>query len=125
MKWLKKLIVTESYSDNWYHIYDNRVLPTMISPDQSANEPKWWTDERYAIYDLSTNSATVYPAHDEKLYLSSSDTSTDAPESEQTYQVKGYAYGGGGRRVTRVEVTLDKGKSNSMSSTLSFCERNS
>lgn len=27
MKWLKKLIVTAEPSDNWYHIYDNRVLP--------------------------------------------------------------------------------------------------
>lgn len=102
VKWLKRLIVTPEPSDNWYHIYDNRVLPTMISPEQSANEPKWWTDERYAIYDLSTNSATAYPAHDEKLSL------VNGPE---TYRAKGYAYGGGGRRVTRVEVTLDKGAS--------------
>lgn len=102
VKWLKKLVVTAAPSDNWYHIYDNRVLPTMVSPEQSANEPKWWTDERYAIYDLSTNSATAYPAHDERVSLVS------GPE---TYKVRGYAYGGGGRRVTRVEVTLDKGKS--------------
>jgi nitrate reductase (NAD(P)H) len=102
VKWLKKIIVTAAPSDNWYHIYDNRVLPTMISPEQSANEPKWWTDERYAIYDLSTNSATAYPAHEERISL------INAP---QTYRAKGYAYGGGGRRVTRVEVTLDKGKS--------------
>ncbi|TVY82040.1 Nitrate reductase [NADPH] [Lachnellula suecica] len=102
VKWLKKLIVTAAPSDNWYHIYDNRVLPTMVSPEQSANEPKWWTDERYAIYDLSTNSAMAYPAHDETISLAS------PPE---TYKVRGYAYGGGGRRVTRVEVTLDKGKS--------------
>lgn len=27
VKWLKKLIITEEPSDNWYHIYDNRVLP--------------------------------------------------------------------------------------------------
>ena len=27
VKWLKKLIVTDTPSDNWYHIYDNRVLP--------------------------------------------------------------------------------------------------
>lgn len=27
VKWLKKLIVTDGPSDNWYHIYDNRVLP--------------------------------------------------------------------------------------------------
>jgi len=102
VKWLKKLIITAEPSDNWYHIYDNRVLPTMVSPEQSANEPKWWMDERYAIYDLSTNSATAYPAHDEKISL------FNPPE---TYKVRGYAYGGGGRRVTRVEVTLDKGKS--------------
>jgi nitrate reductase (NAD(P)H) len=102
VKWLKKLIITAAPSDNWYHIYDNRVLPTMISPEQSANEPKWWMDERYAIYDLSTNSATAYPAHEEQVCL------VDGPE---TYRARGYAYGGGGRRVTRVEVTLDKGKS--------------
>jgi nitrate reductase (NAD(P)H) len=102
VKWLKKLIVTAAPSDNWYHIYDNRVLPTMISPGQSANEPKWWMDERYAIYDLSTNSATAYPAHKEQVCL------VNGPE---TYRARGYAYGGGGRRVTRVEVTLDKGKS--------------
>ncbi|RDL33633.1 Nitrate reductase [Venustampulla echinocandica] len=102
VKWLKKLTLTAAPSDNWYHIYDNRVLPTMISPEQSANEPKWWTDERYAIYDLSTNSATAYPAHEEKLCLIN---------ATGTYRAKGYAYGGGGRRVTRVEVTLDKGMS--------------
>jgi nitrate reductase (NAD(P)H) len=102
VKWLKKITITEGPSKNWYHIYDNRVLPTMISPEQSASEPKWWMDERYAIYDLSTNSATVYPAHDEKLSLVSGPV---------IYKVRGYAYGGGGRRVTRVEITSDKGKS--------------
>lgn len=102
VKWLKRIIVTAAPSDNWYHIYDNRVLPTMVNPEQSANEPKWWTDERYAIYDLSTNSATAYPEHEERLSL---------VERRQIYRAKGYAYGGGGRRITRVEVTLDKGKS--------------
>lgn len=104
VKWLKKLIVTEAPSDNWYHIYDNRVLPTMISPEESVNNESWWKDERYAIYDLSTNSATAYPAHDEKLLI------TEGAASE-FYKAKGYAYGGGGRRITRVEITLDKGKS--------------
>ncbi|KAL1305360.1 hypothetical protein AAFC00_002255 [Neodothiora populina] len=101
VKWLKRLIVTAAPSDNWYHIYDNRVLPTTVSPEESANNQAWWMDERYAIYDLSTNSATAYPAHEEQLCL------VGAPE---TYKVQGYAYGGGGRRVTRVEITLDKGK---------------
>lgn len=102
VKWLKKIILTDQPSDNWYHIYDNRVLPTSASPEETASNPAWWKDERYAIYDLSTNSVIAYPAHEEQLCL------VGAPES---YRVKGYAYGGGGRRVTRVEVSIDKGKS--------------
>lgn len=102
VKWLRKLIVTDTPSDNWYHIYDNRVLPTMVSPEESAKEPKWWMDERYAIYDLSPNSVICYPAHDEKLSLA---------DGAQRYRTRGYAYSGGGRRVTRVEVSLDKGTS--------------
>ncbi|KAH7385233.1 nitrate reductase [Phaeosphaeria sp. MPI-PUGE-AT-0046c] len=101
VKWLKKLIVTAEPSDNWYHIYDNRVLPTTVDPDEAAKNAKWWMDERYAIYDLSPNSAVAFPAHDEKLNLQ---------ESESTYKVQGYAYSGGGRRVTRCEISLDKGK---------------
>jgi DMSO/TMAO reductase YedYZ molybdopterin-dependent catalytic subunit len=31
VKWLKKLIITDAPSDNWYHIYDNRVLPYVSS----------------------------------------------------------------------------------------------
>jgi nitrate reductase (NAD(P)H) len=104
VKWLKRIIVSEGPSENWYHINDNRVLPTMVSPEMSATEEgkKWWMDERYAIYDLSTNSATVYPAHDEVLRLD---------QGKETYTVRGYAYGGGGRRVTRVEISLDQGRS--------------
>ncbi|KAI0013068.1 hypothetical protein F4779DRAFT_474817 [Xylariaceae sp. FL0662B] len=102
VKWLKKIIVTAEPSDNWYHIYDNRVLPTTISPEMSANLPDTWKDERYAIYDLNTNSAICYPAHDERL---------PCTQDVKSYKVRGYAYAGGGKRVTRVEVTLDKGKS--------------
>lgn len=102
VKWLKKLIITKAPSDNYYHIYDNRVLPTMVSPQESAQNPNWWRDERYAIYDLNTNSAIVYPAHDEEVSV------VDGPAN---YRAKGYAYGGGGRRITRVEVSIDKGQS--------------
>lgn len=108
VKWLKRIIVTRDPSDNWYHIYDNRVLPTPIVPEASADLPDVWRDERYAIYDLNTNSATCYPAHGETLSLPLVD---DAEMPQQSYPVRGYAYGGGGRRITRVEVTLDKGRS--------------
>ncbi|KAK5628041.1 hypothetical protein RRF57_003756 [Xylaria bambusicola] len=101
VKWLKRIIVTKEPSSNWYHIYDNRVLPTMIGPEISADLPETWKDERYAIYDLNTNSATCYPDHNEIL---------DLRGSQSAYNVRGYAYAGGGKRITRVEVTLDKGK---------------
>lgn len=100
VKWLKRIIVTEAPSDNWYHIYDNRVLPTTISPEESADLPDVWKDERYAIYDLNTNSAVARPAHNERV-----DTATN-----KTFKFQGYAYAGGGRRVTRVELTLDRGR---------------
>jgi nitrate reductase (NAD(P)H) len=73
----------------------------MVDPDESARNPAWWTDDRYAIYDLSPNSAIAFPAHDEKLALEG------APEK---YTIRGYAYSGGGRRITRAEVSIDKGK---------------
>ncbi|KAE8339597.1 hypothetical protein BDV24DRAFT_175934 [Aspergillus arachidicola] len=102
VKWLKRLILTDAPSDNWYHINDNRVLPTMVSPDMASNNRNWWHDERYAIYDLNTNSAVAYPQNNEVLNILSAGPS---------YTVRGYAYAGGGRRVTRVEISLDKGKS--------------
>ncbi|KAL4900354.1 nitrate reductase [NADPH] [Aspergillus multicolor] len=102
VKWLKKLIITDAPSDNWYHIYDNRVLPTMVTPDMSSQDPSWWRDERYAIYDLNVNSAAAYPQHKETL---------DLATARPIYTAKGYAYAGGGRRITRVEISLDKGKS--------------
>ena len=102
VKWLTRIIVSAEPSDNWYHIYDNRVLPTMITPEASADLPETWKDERYAIYDLNTNSAACYPAHDEQVPVTA---------DSGVYKVRGYAYAGGGKRVTRVEVTLDKGKS--------------
>ena len=101
VKWLKRLVVTATPSENWYHIYDNRVLPTTVSPEDSAHNKDWWTDERYAIHDLSPNSAIACPAHEEEVSLK------DGPEK---YRAQGYAYSGGGRRVTRVELSLDKGK---------------
>lgn len=49
------------------------------------------------------NSAIAKPDHDERLVVSK------RSESDDTYTIRGYAYGGGGRRVTRVELSLDEG----------------
>lgn len=73
----------------------------MVSPEMSAQDRRWWHDDRYAIYDLNVNSVAVYPQHEEEL---------DLTTSGSTYTAKGYAYAGGGRRITRVEISLDRGK---------------
>ena len=74
----------------------------MVSPEESANNTDWWMDERYAIYDLNCNSAIALPAHDERLQLS---------QRSKNYSARGYAYSGGGRRITRVEISIDQAKS--------------
>lgn len=73
----------------------------MVTPEMAGPGSRWWLDERYAIYDLSVNSSTAYPQHDEKLTVSSA----------SSYDIKGYAYSGGGRRITRVDISLDNAKS--------------
>jgi nitrate reductase (NAD(P)H) len=78
----------------------------MVTPQMSDENKGWWKDERYAIYDLNVNSAIAHPAHDERLPLSSSSSAANS-----SYTVRGYAYGGGGRRISRVELSLDQGAS--------------
>ncbi|CDK24718.1 unnamed protein product [Kuraishia capsulata CBS 1993] len=103
VKWLKRLIVSDKPSDNWYHYFDNRVLPTMVTPDMAKTNPDWWKDERYAVYDLNLQSITCVPENDEILKVIKDNVSHD-------YEIKGFAYNGGGVRVGRVEVSLDRGK---------------
>lgn len=105
VKWLTRIVVAARPSDNWYHIYDNRVLPTTVSPEASADLPDTWRDERYAIYELNVNSAVARPAHDERV------VAVVRADGGGVCRFQGYAYAGGGRRVTRVEVTLDRGRS--------------
>lgn len=57
---------------------------------------------RYIINELNVNSAIACPDHDEIL-------DPAAASSGTSYTIKGYAYAGGGRRVTRVEVSFDDG----------------
>ena len=54
---------------------------------------------RYIINELNVNSAIACPDHDEIL----------DPAWDSSYTLKGYAYAGGGRRITRVELSFDDG----------------
>ncbi|KAK1558278.1 hypothetical protein Q3G72_000649 [Acer saccharum] len=102
VKWLKRIIVTTQESDNYYHYKDNRVLPPHVDAEL-ANAEAWWYKPEYIINELNINSVITTPYHEEILPINSWTT-------QKPYILKGYAYSGGGKKVTRVEVTTDGGE---------------
>jgi nitrate reductase (NAD(P)H) len=78
-----------------------------LTAEEARDQRDWWYDPRYIINDLNTNSAIAKPAHGESLVIPA--RAEDAAGPAMTYTVEGYAYAGGGRRVNRMEVTLDDG----------------
>nr|VDD23523.1 unnamed protein product [Brassica oleracea] len=108
VKWLKRIIVTPQESDSYYHYKDNRVLPSLVDAEL-ANAEAWWYKPEYIINELNINSVITTPGHEEILPI-------NAFTTQKPYTLRGYAYSGGGKKVTRVEVTLDGGE------TWSVCE---
>lgn len=104
VKWVKEIAVTHQPPDNFYHFKDNRILPSQVHDVEMADRESWWTRPEYLFNELNINSAVCSPEHGEKLYFS-------ALTPNETYTLKGYAYSGGGRKVTRVEVSIDGAKS--------------
>ncbi|KAG0230860.1 hypothetical protein BGW41_002379 [Actinomortierella wolfii] len=104
VKYLSKITVSDTRSDSWYHYHDNRVLPSIVSDADKAKREQWWNRPEYTINDLNINSAICSPAHGSALPIS------DPHALAQEVVFSGYAYNGGGKKVTRVEVTLDAGR---------------
>ncbi|KAJ8423440.1 hypothetical protein Cgig2_015584 [Carnegiea gigantea] len=102
VKWLKRIIVTTAESDNYYHYKDNRVLPSHVDAEL-ANSEAWWYKPEYIINELNINSVITTPCHQEILPI-------NAWTTQRPYTMRGYAYSGGGKKVTRVEVTMDGGE---------------
>ena len=103
VKWLEKVEVADSESDNWYHFHDNRVLPPHVRSPEEAEAGGYWRNPDYIINHLNINSAISSPSHDAVVPLSLG--------GRAKVPFRGYAYSGGGRKVTRVELSLDGGKS--------------
>lgn len=100
VKWLNRIEVSDRESQHYLHFKDNKVLPAYVSADEARSEAgeHWWQDPKYIINDLNTNAAMTVPDHDTTVLL-----------SEETMTLSGYAYTGGGRRIHRVEISLDDG----------------
>ncbi|KAK4493367.1 hypothetical protein RD792_017737 [Penstemon davidsonii] len=71
----------------------------MIIPSLMA----WWYKPEYIINELNINSVITTPCHEEILPINSWTT-------QRPYTLKGYSYSGGGKKVIRVEVTMDGGE---------------
>ncbi|GMP47109.1 hypothetical protein CsSME_00015021 [Camellia sinensis var. sinensis] len=102
VKWLKRIIVTTQESNSYYHFKDNRVLPSHVDAEL-ANSEAWWYKPEYIINELNINSVITTPCHQEILPINTWTT-------QRPYTLRGYAYSGGGKKVTRVEVTMDGGE---------------
>ncbi|KAH1108348.1 hypothetical protein J1N35_012116 [Gossypium stocksii] len=63
----------------------------------------WWYNLECAIDELNINSMITRPCHKEILPINSWTT-------RRLYTLRGYAYSGGGKKVKRVEVTMDGGE---------------
>lgn len=120
VKYVEEITVTPKESDNFYHYFDNRVLPSHVDAELAKKEgwntvvwthlvyrsTGWWYKPDFIINDLNINSAIAAPQHNEVVPLTRADGS---PVTH--YTVKGYAYSGGGRKIIRAEVSLDGGDS--------------
>ena len=103
IKWLSKITITNKESDNFYHFRDNRILPPHVD-EKLADSENWWEKPEYIFNELNINSAVTSPAHGEYIRCN-----YELNSDEKEYLVKGYAYTGGGRKITRCEISLNGG----------------
>ena len=100
IKWMKHINVIPHETKNHYHYHDNRILPPHITAEESLSGG-WWYKPEYIFNELNINSAISQPDHNEELSI--------AKNVDKTYTVSGYAYTGGGRLITRVEISTNNG----------------
>ncbi|KAF4456771.1 hypothetical protein F53441_1207 [Fusarium austroafricanum] len=103
VKWLKKIWISEEENDSYYHIWDNRVLPSFITEKDGPFAEALFHHPDTACNEQNLNSVIAKPAQGEKVPL-------DKVKKGENYRIEGYAYDGGGHEVQRVEVSLDDGK---------------
>ncbi|KAJ3051859.1 hypothetical protein HK097_007131, partial [Rhizophlyctis rosea] len=104
VKWLKKIIVSDKESTSWYHWHDNRFIPPHITSADEAERDKWWYQSDTLLLAGPLQSVITQPSHGQRLPLA--ELGRDGREIE----IAGYAYCGGGRKVSLVQVSIDGGR---------------
>jgi nitrate reductase (NAD(P)H) len=90
IKWLTKITVSSKETDNFYHVFDNRVFPPHILSKDIATKEAIWTDPMYRIDDRNLMCVTWKPGHSTKLTV----------KEGATTEFSGYAYNGTGASRT-------------------------
>ncbi len=104
VKWVKKVVVSEDESTSQWQRRDYKCF----GPNVKGN-PEW--DEAPAIQEMPVQSAITglrevsHDSESDKILLQGLKT------EEDWVIVEGYAWSGGGRKITRVDVSADDGKS--------------
>lgn len=95
---LARITVSAAESSNYYHFYDNRLLPPYVLDAETARRTGSWFDPITLINQVNIQSVITTPSHLQHFAI------------QQTYQkISGYAYTGSGLSITRVEITWDNG----------------
>ncbi|KAL4934387.1 putative nitrate reductase [Aspergillus undulatus] len=103
VKWLAKVWITEKENDSYYHIYDNRQLPSFVTDVDSQIAETMFHHPSTICNKQMLNSVIVKPAQSEKISL------VDVRKGK-TYRIEGFAYNGSGNEIERVEISLDDGE---------------
>ncbi|KAH6687912.1 nitrate reductase [Plectosphaerella plurivora] len=105
VKWLSRIWVSDEENTGYYHIWDNRVLPSFVTDMESPFAETLFKHPSTACYEQNLNSVIVRPAQGETISL------VEAARPGAEYRIQGFAYDGGGHEVQRVEISLDNGAS--------------
>lgn len=103
VKWPQRVRVSDKENDSYFHIWDNRVLPSFIRDKDSELSHTMFHHPITACNEQNLNSTIVKPGHGEAIPLFD-------VNKIRTYRIVGIAYDGSGHEVQRVEVSLDGGK---------------
>ncbi|KAI2630021.1 hypothetical protein GGS21DRAFT_211187 [Xylaria nigripes] len=103
VKWLEEIWISDKENDSYYHIWDNRVVPSFITNTESELAMAMFHHPDTALYEQYLNSVITVPRQGEKIALK------DVKHGKE-YRIQGFAFNGHGDEIKRIEVTLDDGK---------------
>lgn len=95
VKWLKRIVLSDEESESFWQRRDYKSF----SPNVDWDNVNF--DEAPSIQELPVQSAICDPCDGESVTI----------DKNGQINIRGYAYGGGGKKIIRVDVSIDHGKS--------------